>query len=394
MTTSLRFSPRGWDAESIPPMEIPRYEHAAVVVGSSLLVVLGGTRRGYYLSSVECLDLSDPSAPLEWKRLPDMLVNRTRFAAACYGTKIYVFGGSSESDRGRTLRTIDVLDLANLHMGWTTLSSTRMSVARHSFAGATRGQYFYITGGCLDYHGKPLCSVEVFDMQAESFLEHIVPDFWRKRHLHAASVVETNTATGTKGGSSHLLVVGGSGGGGARRRNVYSSVKAFDFESQRWISRPEIPHWPREQLCAAALGEFMVIAGGGEPFHRYNKSVLAFHSDTRQWLELPSMNVGRERCVGAAVAGNKVIVAGGIGGRGELSSCECLDVAPGLPWEKEKLLLLCFKGKALNKEGDGACLLQNLELGTFGLILQFLLVPLDCEINQDRSIFRDKPGSE
>ena len=71
-----------------------------------------------------------------------------------------------------------------------------------------------------------------------------------------------------------------------------------------------------------------------------------------------------------------------------------LDIAPGIGWAKEKLLLLCFRGKArkkLTKSDDhrDRCLLEDLNgyPGVFANILLYLFIPFPHEIECQGSIF-------
>ena len=90
-----------------------------------------------------------------------------------------------------------------------------------------------------------------------------------------------------------------------------------------------------------------------------------------------------------------------------------LSLASGIGWEKEKLLLLCFRGKAQRKPKDKEsttrprlktkrkpevssgiegtheqpCVLEELDAGIFAIILQYLFAPFPYEVECKGSIF-------
>jgi hypothetical protein len=147
---------------------------------------------------------------------------------------------------------------------------------------------------------------------------------------------------------------------------------------------------------------FIVFVGDGakeydeERWKRASNAAIAFDWKTKRWFDLPRFKVARTGCSPAVVGRNLILTAGweGIGGNKFSSMTEGYEVDIGIPWEKEKLLLMCFYGKAQREsEVSPACPLNKLEAGIFSHILRYLFQPFPSEERCKGSIFRIRDGA-
>jgi len=290
----------------------------------------------------------------------------------------------TEDNRFVVYNSVERLDLLDPHsQGWTTLP-VRMSTERFHFAACVRGNLVYITGGrnsaCI--HAG---SVEVFDMETETFitpLVHQIPDIpFPEEHL------DTSCFTGPRSDAGHLVVADSRG---------TQPIHAYSFQNKQWISLPRLPrppghHIPMTCLQVAARGNFLFATAS------YGASVMGVsfvrNMETRVWTELPRMNEATSTPTpwDAFVGADKkyTVLYREFDPTGFF--LERLDVALGLPWEKEKLLLLCLQGRA--NDDREACPLQNLSSDVKRLILEMLMEPLELETRTEGSIFFRGPAA-
>jgi len=103
--------------KSYPKMLEEREEFAAVVVGQSSIIALGGHRTHQeQLRSVEMLTLHGNRQDVRWTRLPKMKQARVGSAAVAVGMRVFVFGGFNRQ-RG-ALNSAEMLILQGKEIEW------------------------------------------------------------------------------------------------------------------------------------------------------------------------------------------------------------------------------------------------------------------------------------
>jgi hypothetical protein len=399
--SDIRFGhlPHQWknDISDLPPPDIllhgeddERYGHQAVVVPGvndkdDRFVVLGGIQlEGMvdgddgegWISSVESLRLGSSEEAREWSRsaFPDINQETVDFGVVYAGRKLYVMAGGQDS--------FEVLDLDNLKIGW---ALRPMPVTRRNFCRSVvvGDRYIYVLA---NQYMKGMC-FDAYDTYTGNWETNLKPNqFPRQKY--------SMTSLAIPGEGTFIIVLGGTN----FSYELESSVEAYHVETKKWSRLPDLPEGfeDRNGCMVTSMGNRYVLVAGGKleidhlPAKTAN-SVIALDWTTKEWLELPSLPEAQSNGAGAFVAGttNKWIVTGGWDENNErISRSVSLDMSLGIGWAKEKLLLLCFRGKAQKTENEPACLLENLDAGTFANILLYLIVPFPHEIGKNNgSIF-------
>merc|ERR1740124_2175132 len=82
----------------------------------------------------------------------------------------------------------------------------------------------------------------------------------------------------------------------------------------------------RDASASCAIGNYVMILGGGETSTSPSNSVEILDIENEVWTDIPRMNFKRFGCA-AATVGNKIVVLGGRGVDGKhLESVECLEI--------------------------------------------------------------------
>jgi len=440
----LRVSPHGWTGRGLPELRHPepdrvfgeddhpepdygRWNHVAVTGSSEELIVLGGNyfatgeeSEGTPVKTVECLN----TRTKEWTRLPDM--NRVPyggadgdgFGAVCLERKLYIVGRfgtriataatggdhdeqAEDDDGDSNLLVVHMLDLDDTVAGWVYVSSSPFR--NHNEGGgfspcaaAAIGCDIYVLGTCGNWNSE-LSYVQVYNTQTGAW-KCLEPGRVFGYHLKMVAVAGGGAYRGTSSDSQHLVVMSKDDG----------TIQAYNVQEGTWITTlPALPEtgtgwgdcrlYCHEDCEMVALGNRYVIVLGGtqqDPSAYSTKAVVAldFWNLRRGWFDLPWMNSSRHSCAGAVVGQELVVTGGWANYADRYTGTESLEITVGIGWETEKLLYLCFRGKAQTKEKDpmepGGCPLNRLESGIFARILSFLFKPFPGEIVHDRSIFR------
>jgi len=295
----------------LPPMQSQREGGAAVAIhGSRILVVGGYHSEKKFLKSCVVFDVETK----EWSDFPPMKSARMGCAAVFLEqhNAVVVVGGFQ---RGRKyLNTAEYLDLSTLH--W-----HRLPPMNHPRAGCAAvtvlGKRAVVLGGWMDGE-TAVGTVEVLDFSAHQW--HSLPEMGTARAGCSAAAI-----------GHRVYVLGGHTTSG-RHRGCRASVEVLDLSTQKWSRMPSMKE-KRDASASCAVGNHVLILGGGETSTSPTSSVEILDVDNEVWREMPRMRYERFGCAAAAV-GNKIVVLGGRGVDGRhLESVECLEVRPASPSE-------------------------------------------------------------
>ena len=303
----------------LSPMQSEREGGAAVaIMGSKILVVGGYHSEHKFLKSCAMFNVLTN----EWSEYPPMKTARMGCAAVYLEqhNAVVVVGGFQ---RGRKyLDTAEYLDLSTLR--WHRLPPM-LNPRAGCAAVAVLGKRVVVLGGWID--GETAAgSVEVLDFNAQQW--HNLPEMATPRAGCSASAV-----------GHRVFLLGGHTTSGSHR-GCRSSVEVLDLSSKKWIRMPSMKE-KRDASASCAIGNCIVVLGGGEASTSPSSSVEIFDTEKQLWKEMPKLSTKRFGCSAAAV-GNKIIVIGGRGEDGKhLETVECLE----LPME-------CGNGLSLGKFFD------------------------------------------
>jgi N-acetylneuraminic acid mutarotase len=288
----------------MPPMQSQREGGAAVaIMGSKILVVGGYHVEQKFLKSCAVFDVST----MQWSDYPPMKTARMGCAAVFLEqhNAVVVVGGFQ---RGRKyLDTVEYLDLSTLH--WHRLPP--MQNPRAGCAAVTvLGKRVVVLGGWMDGENAA-GTVEVLDFNAQQW--HSLPEMATPRAGCSAAAL-----------GHRVLVLGGHTTSG-KHRGCRASVEVLDLSTQKWSKLPSMKE-KRDASASCAIGNCVLVLGGGETSNSPTSSAEIFDVDRQVWSELPRMKAKRFGC-SAAVVGNKVVVIGGRGEDGKhLETVECLEI--------------------------------------------------------------------
>ncbi|EDO49221.1 predicted protein [Nematostella vectensis] len=205
-----------------------------------------------------------------------------------------------------------------------------MPKPRDSMAAGSLGKIIILAGG--SDRKIPYDYVMLFDWLSQS---------WEKSTPLTTARASPASVMDKSGG--RLLVSGGF-------NNVaLKSTEAFDMQTEKWVSLPDMPSARAKSGAAMAGGHFFVV--GGEIYGRSLNLVEAFNVKENKWITLPSMRSKRRRC---AVAGfdDKIIVSGGLTSDGiTLDTMELFDMRNRKWLELPNMPCARF--------GCGACVVNN-----------------------------------
>lgn len=295
----------------LPPMQSQREGGAAVAIyGSKILVVGGYHAEKKFLKSCVVFDLETK----EWSDFPPMKYARMGCAAVFLEqhNAVVVVGGFQ---RGRKyLNTAEYLDLSTLH--W-----HRLPPMNHPRAGCAAvtvlGKRAVVLGGWMDGE-TAVGTVEVLDFSAHQW--HSLPEMGTPRAGCSAAAI-----------GHRVFVLGGHTTSG-RHRGCRASVEVLDLSTQKWSRMPSMKE-RRDASASCAVGNHVLILGGGETSAAPTSSVEILDVDQEVWKDMPRMKYERFGCAAAAV-GNRIVVLGGRGVDGRhLESVECLELRPSSPNE-------------------------------------------------------------
>ena len=288
----------------LPPMQSQREGGAAVAINGSKILVVGGYHvEQKFLNSCAVFDVSTK----EWSDYPPMKTARMGCAAVYLEqhNSVVVVGGFQ---RGRKyLNTAEYLDLSTLH--WHRLPP--MQNPRAGCAAVTvLGKRVVVLGGWMDGENAA-GTVEVLDFTAQVW--HSLPEMATPRAGCSAAAL-----------GHRVFVLGGHTTSG-RNRGCRASVEVLDLSTQKWSRMPSMKE-KRDASASCAIGDCVMVLGGGETSTSPSCSVEILDMEKQVWKELPRMKSKRFGCSAAAV-GNKIVVIGGRGEDGKhLETVECLEL--------------------------------------------------------------------
>lgn len=372
----IRFKSHKWINDV--PMLTNRKEHTL----SSSVAIPGKENTDAELllvgRSVVSLKFGTKGANPSWSEdaYPNMNLERSWFGLVRLGSKVYAIGGCS------SMTSYEVLDLENVETGWN-IHGLPSCIADSVFCKAVAVDNRYVFA-CFSFRDTKTIKFGVFDEQSHTWdmsLEQL-RDQDREYGFSMSSILIP-----TEG--SFVVVMGGAtfSGDVAQR-----SVEAYHVNSGKWIRLPELPDGYTCSSASATIGNrYIVVAGGSKPDSepgltwngRKRSRVIALDWNQRKWKMLPSLEQARSYATATLVPGtvNKLDMLGGLNWRPEIS----IELSHGLSWEKEKLLLLCFKRKSQKEGSTKECLLERLD--AIANMLSYLFVPFAHEMKCSRSIF-------
>lgn len=226
------------DVQDFPAL----FHHPNVAVVGDLLYVVGFHLGGGSLRvGDERAFAYDPEVD-EWEPLEPMPEGTGRGAScvAALGSRIYVFGGSSDP----TVATASVYD-TELD-GWETLPD--LPEPRDHCLAASLGGLVYIVGGrdggIADIEGESW----VFDPESEEY-EPIEP----------MPTLRAGVAGGVLGGR---IVVAGGEGNAQDPVGIFHEVESYDPATGSWSEHADLLT-PRHGFAGAVLGDHLYLMGGG-----------------------------------------------------------------------------------------------------------------------------------
>ena len=242
-------------------------------------------------ASLTCADIT-----LTWFNLgptSEMKTARTGMGTAIIDTKIYAFGGASES----TLNNTEVFDITTKI--WTTLGPTsNMKIARSKMGFSNIGNKIYVFGGIRDT--VTLDSTEVFDTTTNIWMT-LGPTSNMKI---ARSKMGIATIDGT-----HIYAFGGIANG-----KTVNSTEVFDTTTNIWMTLEPTSNMKiaRSEMGTATIGTHIYAFGGIAKGETVN-STEVFDTTTKIWMTLePTSNLNSARSsMGIVTIGTKIYAFGG-----------------------------------------------------------------------------------
>jgi hypothetical protein len=149
---------------SIPVLGMDSWEYCLFDLDTELYFIYGNPPVTKYATKCagcykydSCLDRWFPI-----QRLPS---SRRRFSTVAFNRKLMVLGGLN--DKNETLNTVDVYDPVS--NAWS--EGVPLMVSLYGHAATTCQEHIYISGGCMEMHGKCLNKLFRFDPEKSSWFE-------------------------------------------------------------------------------------------------------------------------------------------------------------------------------------------------------------------------------
>jgi hypothetical protein len=273
-------------------MIIPAFDVNAA--GDTIVVLGGQSPSAGSLGTAEMLN----STSQTWTSLPNMTTRRTwsPSSSVVNKTKILACGGSHMNDGlGGDLNSCEMLDLANLTLGWSSLIAN-MSIPRCWTSGTLLpdGKTFLMIAGASS--GVSVSSCEKLDVASNT---------WSSAASLTLGVRQAHCSVLYK---NIVIVIGGSNG-----TKALNSCEQYSVDSDTWSSFPSLSIARSQFGAAVVLGKIYVVGGytlqGGESLPIGLNSVEVF--DGASWLLLSSSLTQPRIACAAVVYQNKLVVLGG-----------------------------------------------------------------------------------
>jgi kelch-like protein 17 (actinfilin)/kelch-like protein 20 len=233
---------------------------------------------------------------ISWASAPILPTARSYPTAVAIGTRIYVMGGTTDSEPTREnvyrlTADVDVLDTATGTWSAAAPSPTR----RFSAAAALLdGKIYHLGGHSQGYEPGRLSTVERYDPAT---------DRWQA----VASMAEPHHEPALAAWGGQLYVFGGEDG-----PRYLSSVERYDPAANRWVARASMPR-PRKGGSAAVVGDKIYLFGGigPGPDFAYIMEVDVYDGKADRWSTAPTPMPRGRWMASASTVGSTILVAGG-----------------------------------------------------------------------------------
>jgi len=230
---------------TLPNMPIPRYRHAAAVVGNSMYLIGG---RDINDTIIQTIDIYD-SVGQTWSTLKSLWSAATSdLVAASIGTNVYAISGyhPDYSTSG------DVWILDTITQSWSQGTVSSMNNPRGDACAVEINAKIYVFGGFYDNFCSPLNSLEVYDPAT---------NIWStKSPLHKP---RGDAGCGVQHNEFHAI-------GGEQKNNLtgctkydvpIADVEHYDTNTDSWTEETSLPS-VRFRFASAAFGNTFYIIGG------------------------------------------------------------------------------------------------------------------------------------
>jgi hypothetical protein len=277
VTSSAGAAATDWEERA--PLQVPRTEVSAAVVGNEIVVIGGLASDG---SSSRRVDAYSPVRD-SWRRLPDLPVGVNHAMAVGARGRLHVLGGYTDS--GAVLRSVFVLDGAR----WRSLP--RMPLPRAAAGAGVAGRRIVVAGGIGQ--GRRLArNALVFDLRTQRWSVVVGPT--PREHLGVTALAGTVYAIGgrTAGLDTNLL-----------------HFESFRPGDRAWRRLQPVPD-PRGGTGAAGLAGQVVSVGGEEPAGTIAE-VLTYRVAEQRWVRLQDLPTPRHGVGVAALRGRVYVIGGG-----------------------------------------------------------------------------------
>ncbi len=209
---------------------------------------------------------------------------RCKLAGAGAGSKVLFAGGAFDNGSLPPV-SYDAVDIYDtLTQAWTT---SALSVARHSLAGAAAGNKIIFAGG-VNTNGIYFKTVDIYDVTTGTWT------------LDSLSQARSNCVAASAGNKIYIA-------GGLTVGNLTSKVvDIYDVVTQTWTVDSLLLE--RADLGAASVGNFVIFAGGRKQSTVYN-NVDIFDTATLTWTT-SALTTARSNAPATSI-GNMFIIGGG-----------------------------------------------------------------------------------
>jgi len=222
-----------------PKLPAPRRLLGLVGLGNRLFAIGGEDNNKVYDTVWELVSG-------KWLVRKSMASARSRFVTAVVGSRIYVFGGYSATNKG--MRLCEAYDPAT--DTWAATAS--LPGPRFEHAGGVVQGIVYLAGGYATTASTPLRSTWAYDPNQDSWAASVTAEDQIEEHAGGAAVVDKN---------GELILVGGRGAGDFAVHG--RTVERLDLTSgkPRWFAATPLWH-PRARMTATVVGGRVYLVGG------------------------------------------------------------------------------------------------------------------------------------
>jgi N-acetylneuraminic acid mutarotase len=212
---------------------------------------------------------------------------RQEHAVVTLGGRICVIGGFAPSITG----SVECYDPDA--RSWQSIASLPRPL-HHANAAVVEGK-LYVLGYLLDLAFTATAAAHVYDPERDMWSDLSPMPLDRQRGSGATAVVGRD-----------IYVIGGA------RGSSLELVDIYDTAGDAWRVGPSLPA-PREHLCAGAIGDKVVVAGGrAGSITGFTDSTIVLEPGASDWREVAPMPTARGGCAGAVLR-ERLLVFGGEG---------------------------------------------------------------------------------